>query len=78
MYPLILLVCFQGGEDFFGDMDFKLAGTKNGITAVQADMKIPGLPLKLVMETIQAGCVAKANIIDIMNNVMSQPRLEMI
>ena len=56
-------------------MDFKLAGTKKGITAVQADIKIPGLPVKLVMEAVQAGCIAKANIIDIMNKVISTPRL---
>lgn len=55
-------------------MDFKLAGTKKGITAVQADVKIPGLPLKLVMEAVQASCIARANIIDIMNAVISAHR----
>jgi polyribonucleotide nucleotidyltransferase len=57
-----------------GDMDFKLAGSKKGITAIQADVKIPGIPLKLVMEAVQAGCTAKSAIIDIMNNSLSKER----
>lgn len=57
-----------------GDMDFKIAGTKKGITALQADIKIPGLPLKIVMETVMQACDAKSKIIDIMNRVINQPR----
>lgn len=57
-----------------GDMDFKLAGTKKGITAIQADLKIPGIPLKIVMEAIQKGCDAKIKIIDIMNKTLSKPK----
>uniref|UniRef100_A0A7N5ZVM9 Polyribonucleotide nucleotidyltransferase 1, mitochondrial n=1 Tax=Anabas testudineus TaxID=64144 RepID=A0A7N5ZVM9_ANATE len=48
-----LLTDILGIEDYLGDMDFKLAGTNKGITALQADVKIPGLPLKVVMEAIQ-------------------------
>ncbi|KAH7972249.1 hypothetical protein HPB52_009899 [Rhipicephalus sanguineus] len=48
-----LLTDILGIEDYLGDMDFKMAGTKKGITALQADIKIPGLPLKVVMEAIQ-------------------------
>uniref|UniRef100_A0A7N8WW24 polyribonucleotide nucleotidyltransferase n=1 Tax=Mastacembelus armatus TaxID=205130 RepID=A0A7N8WW24_9TELE len=48
-----LLTDLLGIEDYLGDMDFKLAGTNKGITALQADVKIPGLPLKVVMEAIQ-------------------------
>lgn len=55
-------------------MDFKLAGTKKGITALQADIKIPGLPLKVVMETVQQATDAKSAIIDIMNSCISQTR----
>lgn len=55
-------------------MDFKLAGTKKGITALQADIKIPGLPLKVVMEAIQAATDAKTKIIDIMNTAIATPR----
>lgn len=57
-----------------GDMDFKLAGTKKGITALQVDVKIPGLPLKVVMEAVQAASDAKSKIIDIMNTSISRPR----
>lgn len=64
----------QGIEDYFGDMDFKLAGTKKGITAIQADIKIPGLPLKIVMESVIAASEAKSKIIDIMNSVMPTHR----
>uniref|UniRef100_A0AAR2KSB7 Polyribonucleotide nucleotidyltransferase 1, mitochondrial n=1 Tax=Pygocentrus nattereri TaxID=42514 RepID=A0AAR2KSB7_PYGNA len=48
-----LLTDILGIEDYNGDMDFKMAGTSKGITALQADIKIPGLPLKIVMEAIQ-------------------------
>lgn len=55
-------------------MDFKLAGTKKGITALQADIKIPGLPLKIVMETIEAATNAKQKIINIMNETIKSAR----
>jgi len=55
-------------------MDFKLAGTKKGITALQADIKIPGLPLKIVMEAIEAATNAKHKIINIMNNTIDSSR----
>lgn len=55
-------------------MDFKLAGTKKGITALQADIKIPGLPLKIVMESIEAAISAKQKIIGIMNTTMQSAR----
>lgn len=57
-----------------GDMDFKIAGTKKGITALQADIKIPGLPLKIVMEAIQRATEAKSTIIDIMTESIAKPR----
>lgn len=55
-------------------MDFKLAGTKKGITALQADVKIPGLPLKIVMEAIQKATDAKSRILEIMNECIAKPR----
>uniref|UniRef100_A0A803SXA5 polyribonucleotide nucleotidyltransferase n=1 Tax=Anolis carolinensis TaxID=28377 RepID=A0A803SXA5_ANOCA len=48
-----LLTDILGIEDYNGDMDFKMAGTNKGITALQADIKLPGIPLKIVMEAIQ-------------------------
>ncbi|CAB3249435.1 unnamed protein product [Arctia plantaginis] len=69
-----ILTDLLGIEDYMGDMDFKIAGTKKGITALQADVKIPGLPLKVVMESIQKACDAKSKIIDIMNQCIDKPR----
>lgn len=69
-----LLTDILGIEDYLGDMDFKLAGTNKGITALQADVKIPGLPLKLVMEAIQQATVAKRDILGIMNKCIAKPR----
>jgi len=66
---------FQGIEDYLGDMDFKLAGTKKGITALQADVKIPGLPLKVVMEAVFQASDAKNEILDIMRQTIAAPRL---
>ncbi|KAG7283163.1 hypothetical protein CRUP_000525 [Coryphaenoides rupestris] len=63
-----------GIEDYLGDMDFKMAGTSKGINALQADVKIPGLPLKLVMEAIQQATVAKKEILNIMNKAIMKPR----
>ncbi|XP_059475161.1 polyribonucleotide nucleotidyltransferase 1, mitochondrial-like [Neocloeon triangulifer] len=69
-----ILTDILGIEDYLGDMDFKLAGTKKGITALQADVKIPGLPLKIVMEALQQGAEAKSRIIDIMDETIKKPR----
>lgn len=69
-----LLTDILGIEDYNGDMDFKMAGSSKGITALQADIKIPGLPLKIVMEAIQQATVAKREILGIMNKVISKPR----
>ncbi|XP_067092299.1 polyribonucleotide nucleotidyltransferase 1, mitochondrial [Osmerus mordax] len=69
-----ILTDILGIEDYLGDMDFKLAGTSKGITALQADVKIPGLPLKVVMEAIQQGTVAKKEILAIMNRAIAKPR----
>lgn len=63
-----------GIEDYMGDMDMKLAGTRKGITAIQTDLKLPGIPLKIVMESLQKGVDAKAKILDIMNEAIAQPR----
>ncbi|XP_066515093.1 polyribonucleotide nucleotidyltransferase 1, mitochondrial [Hoplias malabaricus] len=69
-----LLTDILGIEDYNGDMDFKMAGTNKGITALQADIKIPGLPLKIVMEAVQQATVAKREILAIMNKTISKPR----
>ncbi|KAL2773920.1 polyribonucleotide nucleotidyltransferase 1, mitochondrial precursor [Daubentonia madagascariensis] len=69
-----LLTDILGIEDYNGDMDFKIAGTNKGITALQADIKLPGIPMKIVMEAIQQASVAKKEILQIMNKTISKPR----
>lgn len=55
-------------------MDFKLAGTKKGITALQADFKLPGVPLKIIMEAVLQATDAKSHILDIMAQTINKPR----
>uniref|UniRef100_A0A8D0KCV7 Polyribonucleotide nucleotidyltransferase 1, mitochondrial n=1 Tax=Sus scrofa TaxID=9823 RepID=A0A8D0KCV7_PIG len=69
-----LLTDILGIEDYHGDMDFKIAGTAKGITALQADIKLPGIPIKIVMEAIQQASVAKKEILQIMNKTIPKPR----
>ncbi|KYN08710.1 Polyribonucleotide nucleotidyltransferase 1, mitochondrial [Cyphomyrmex costatus] len=69
-----ILTDILGIEDYLGDMDFKIAGTKAGFTAFQADIKIPGVPLKIIMECIDKTTNAKSEIIKIMNKVIQAPR----
>ncbi|XP_072907132.1 polyribonucleotide nucleotidyltransferase 1, mitochondrial isoform X4 [Hemitrygon akajei] len=69
-----LLTDILGIEDYYGDMDFKMAGTSKGITALQADIKLAGLPLKIVMEAVQQASVAKKEILNIMNKEIAKPR----
>ncbi|XP_011866816.1 PREDICTED: polyribonucleotide nucleotidyltransferase 1, mitochondrial [Vollenhovia emeryi] len=69
-----ILTDILGIEDYLGDMDFKIAGTKRGFTAFQADVKIPGVPLKIMMECIHHATNAKLEIIKIMNQVIRTPR----
>ncbi|XP_025057355.1 polyribonucleotide nucleotidyltransferase 1, mitochondrial isoform X2 [Alligator sinensis] len=69
-----LLTDILGIEDYYGDMDFKMAGTNKGITALQADIKLPGIPLRIVMEAIQQATVAKREILKIMNQTIAKPR----
>ena len=73
----IVLTDIQGLEDFFGDMDFKVAGTHKGITAIQMDIKIHGLTRPIIEEAISATKKARTYIIDeIMNKAISEPRAE--
>jgi polyribonucleotide nucleotidyltransferase len=69
-----ILTDIQGIEDFLGDMDFKVAGTDAGITALQMDMKITGLPMKVVSEAIQQAKPARLHILDKMLETLPEPR----
>ncbi len=70
----VLLTDIVGVEDFAGDMDFKVAGTKNGITAIQLDIKIDGWTDDIFEETLERAKVARAFILDKMQKVIGQPR----
>ena len=73
----IVLTDIQGLEDFFGDMDFKVAGTHDGITAIQMDIKIHGLTRPIVEEAIQRTFEAREYILDeIMKPCIAEPRKE--
>lgn len=73
----IVLTDIQGLEDFFGDMDFKVAGTHKGITAIQMDIKIHGLTRPIIEEAIARTRQARFYIIDeVMNKAIAEPRAE--
>lgn len=69
-----VLTDIQGPEDHHGDMDFKVAGTRDGITAVQMDVKIEGVTLDMIRETLEAARSARMRILDVMERAISAPR----
>ena len=72
------MVDIQGLEDFFGDMDFKVAGTKKGITAIQMDLKVHGLTPAIIREALEKTYKARCYILDeIMLPVIAEPRKEL-
>ena len=71
----IMVTDIQGIEDFFGDMDFKVAGTKNGITAIQVDIKIDGLSYQIIEEAFARTNKARHYILDeVMLKAIDKPR----
>ena len=73
----IMLTDIQGLEDFFGDMDFKVGGTKNGITAIQVDIKVDGLSYQIIEEAFARTKKARQYILDeIMLKQIEKPREE--
>jgi len=74
----ITMVDIQGLEDFFGDMDFKVAGTKEGITAIQVDIKIDGLTPEIIREALQKTREARIKILDeCMLPCIAEPRAQL-
>ncbi|WP_461246859.1 polyribonucleotide nucleotidyltransferase [Treponema sp. R6D11] len=68
----------QGIEDFFGDMDFKVAGTKKGITAIQVDIKVDGLSYEIIEEAFTKTRDSRYGILDgVMKNAIAEPRAEL-
>lgn len=72
-----VLTDLQGQEDHYGDMDFKVAGTRDGITAVQLDVKIDGLTVPMVRDTLKQALTARLEILDMMQSVIVKPRQEL-
>jgi polyribonucleotide nucleotidyltransferase len=72
----VILTDIQGLEDHMGDMDFKVAGTRDGITALQMDMKITGVSAQLLKEALDQARRARIEILDIMRSTIAEPRPE--
>ena len=76
-HPYTILTDIQGLEDHFGDMDFKVAGTENGITALQMDIKIKGVTREILKEALAQANKARAQIREVMKGAISEPRKEL-
>ena len=72
----VILTDIQGLEDHLGDMDFKVAGTRDGITALQMDMKITGVSAQLLREALAQAREGRLEILDIMRDTIAAPRSE--
>ena len=72
-----ILTDIQGLEDHLGDMDFKVAGTKKGICALQMDIKISGVTKSILKEALAQAKKARMQILDVMTDVISEPRKEL-
>ena len=72
-----ILTDIQGLEDHMGDMDFKVAGTRDGITALQMDIKIKGITRDILKESLAQAHDAREEILDVMESIISEPRKEL-
>lgn len=75
-HPYTILTDIQGLEDHFGDMDFKVAGTEKGITALQMDIKIRGITREVLEEALKEAHKARAVVRGVMESAIAKPRLE--
>jgi len=73
----IILSDIMGDEDHLGDMDFKVAGTKDGITALQMDIKIAGINSQIMHKALEQALAGRMHILEKMNQVLSAPRSEL-
>jgi polyribonucleotide nucleotidyltransferase len=71
-----ILTDIQGPEDHHGDMDFKVAGTREGITAVQMDVKVDGVPIPILAEALEKAKTARFKILDVIEKEISAPRAD--
>src|SRR3989344_244169 len=72
-----ILTDIQALEDFFGDMDFKVAGSEQGVTAIKMDTKIDGLTFEMIDKTLKDARVGRLHILDVMLKALSKPRPEL-
>ncbi len=72
-----ILTDIQGAEDHHGDMDFKVAGTKDGVTAIQLDVKLDGIPPQLMVDALESARVARLKILDVITAALPAPRATM-
>jgi len=72
-----ILTDIQGPEDHYGDMDFKVTGTRNGITAIQMDVKVEGVPIKILSESLTQAEKARLQILDVIEAEISEPRKDL-
>lgn len=72
-----ILTDIMAAEDFAGDMDLKCAGTKDGITAFQMDIKLKGLTTKFIADVVERAKKARTSIIDVMSQAISEPKKEL-
>jgi len=73
----LLLTDIIGAEDHFGDMDFKVCGTRDGITGFQLDLKLPGIPIDLLCEGMERNRIARLDILDVIEKCIPAPRAEL-
>jgi polyribonucleotide nucleotidyltransferase len=71
-----LLTDIQGPEDHHGDMDFKVAGTRKGVTAIQMDVKVGGIPVKILGEALVKAEKARLQILDVIEKAIATPRTD--
>ncbi len=76
-HPYTILTDIQGLEDHFGDMDFKVAGTEKGVTALQMDIKIKGVTREILHDALMQAHKARAEIREVMARAISEPRKEL-
>jgi len=69
-----ILTDIQGPEDHYGDMDFKVAGTREGVTAIQMDVKVDGIPVNILKEAFEKAKSARYKILDVIEKVIPAPR----
>ncbi len=72
-----VLTDIQGPEDHHGDMDFKVAGTRNGVAAIQLDVKVEGVPIKILTEAMMQAKTARMQILDVMETAIKEPRKDL-